>query len=71
MGIFLIDFGYGTAPDIAVPETLFVWQEHKSPAMSVNTSINEYDLFMILLFIIDYMLKKLLQGNVLHPFIPV
>ena len=58
-------------PTFPSPNTLFVWQEHKSPAMSVNTSMNEYDLFMILLFIIDYMLKKLLQGNVLHPFIPV
>ncbi len=58
-------------PTLPSPKTLFVWLEHKSPAMSVNTSMNEYDLFMILLFIIDYMLKKLLQGNVLHPFIPV
>ena len=34
-------------PTLPSPKTLFVWQD-KSPAMSVNTSMNEYDLFMIL-----------------------
>jgi hypothetical protein len=27
-------------PTLPSPKTLFVWQEHKSPAMSVNTSMN-------------------------------
>ena len=38
-------------PTLPSPKTLFVWQEHKSPAMSMSTSMNEYDFFMILLFL--------------------
>ena len=37
----------------------------------MSTSMNEYDFFHDSVVFIDYILKKLYQGNVLHPFIPV